>query len=129
MPDAAAGSGGQGKGEWLYGCSVLPVRLSPTSSAYTLRLAGGELATVTYQDLQQYAAEFMWLEGFPELVEGTCSQIWTVFLTAAPVLALGLVEHNGLSGEQLQSITNHYKQHHVACAMSLAGVQSAVSVT
>jgi len=60
-----------------------------------------------FADLEQYAKDFLFIPGFPELANGTSSCTWTIFLTAAPVLPLGVVQGFGLVNRQWDLIRGH----------------------
>lgn len=65
--------------------------------------------TVTYQQLQAYAADFLWLPGFQELAEGNSDKTWICFVTKCPVLALGRLDTPSL--RQQEAISDHIDRH------------------
>jgi hypothetical protein len=67
----------------------------------------GTVREITFAQLQQYAADFPWLDGFPQLRDGTSTKVWRCVVTISPVLALGRVGVFGPSISQWDGMAQH----------------------
>jgi hypothetical protein len=71
----------------------------------------GTLREITFEQLQEYATDFPWLDGFPKLRDGTSRVVWRCVVTISPVLVLGRVGEGGASMSQLAGMRQHLQDY------------------
>lgn len=71
----------------------------------------GTLREITFEQLQEYAADFPWLDGFPKLRDGTSRVVWRCVVTISPVFVLGRVGEFGASMSQWAGMRQHLKDY------------------
>jgi hypothetical protein len=76
-----------------------------------VRFPCGTVCVITFDQLQEYAADFPWLDGFPELRGGTSGAVWRCVVTISRVLVLGRVDKGGASESQRAGMSQHLKDY------------------
>jgi hypothetical protein len=71
----------------------------------------GTIREITFEQLQEYAADFPWLDGFPKLRDGTSRVVWRCVVTISPVFVLGRVGEFGASMSQWAGMRQHLKDY------------------
>lgn len=104
-------AGGHGAGEWLYGVGIKIIRLSAAHPKQVVKFPCGTLREITFEQLQEYAADFPWLDGFPKLRDGTSRVVWRCVVTISPVFVLGRVGEFGASMSQWAGMRQHLKDY------------------